>query len=57
MKKQIALGLLALTISLKAFSQTPVRINEKATARHSPEKGSLIIVCGGGSTLKILSKF
>ena len=57
MKKQIALGLLALTISIKALSQTPVTVNEKSTTRHGPEKGSLIIIGGGGSTPEIWSKF
>src|ERR1700712_974694 len=36
--------------------QTPITI-KKSTTRHGPEKGSLIIIGGGGSTPAIWAKF
>nr|WP_068893402.1 cyanophycinase [Pedobacter panaciterrae] len=57
MKKSLLLTVvLALGVSI-AFSQTPVTINQKSTTKHGPEKGSLIIIGGGGSTPEIWSKF
>lgn len=38
-------------------ANTPVTINQKSSTKHGPEKGSLIIIGGGGSTPEIWSKF
>lgn len=40
----------------RAFSQTPITISETPT-RHGPDKGSLIIIGGGGATPEIWNKF
>lgn len=41
---------------VRAFSQTPITISETPT-RHGPDKGSLIIIGGGGATPEIWNKF
>jgi cyanophycinase len=51
----IAVVLLNYVTALAQVS--PITINEKSTTRHGPEKGSLIIVGGGGRTPKIDAKF
>jgi cyanophycinase len=67
MKTSLILAAL-ITFSATAFAQTtavskvggantPVTINQKSTTRHGPEKGSLIIIGGGGSTPEIWAKF
>ena len=40
----------------KSFAQTPIMIQESPT-RHGPEKGSLIIIGGGGATPEIWNRF
>ncbi|MFC0183182.1 cyanophycinase [Pseudarcicella hirudinis] len=54
--KQCLLFLLLLGY-YESFSQTPIQVNQKSVTRHGPEKGSLIIIGGGGSTPEIWSKF
>lgn len=49
------IGLLVIS-SIKSYSQTPITIKETPT-RHGPDKGSLIIVGGGGATPEIWNKF
>ncbi|HKG08054.1 MAG TPA: cyanophycinase [Pedobacter sp.] len=58
MKKSLLLLTLALAFGASVtFAQTPVTINQKSATKHGPEKGSLIIIGGGGSTPEIWSKF
>ncbi|HEX8607760.1 MAG TPA: cyanophycinase [Pedobacter sp.] len=45
------------TASKIGGANTPVTIDQKSSTRHGPEKGSLIIIGGGGSTPEIWSKF
>lgn len=45
------------TVSKVGGANTPVTINQKSTTKHGPEKGSLIIIGGGGSTPEIWAKF
>src|ERR1700712_1626452 len=58
MKKNIILTLIIAAIGFSAsFAQhSPITVN-KSTTRHGPEKGSLIIIGGGGSTPAIWAKF
>lgn len=58
MKKSILLSLIITAIScISAYAQeSPITV-KKSTTRHGPEKGSLIIIGGGGSTPAIWSKF
>ncbi|NRF39524.1 cyanophycinase [Pedobacter foliorum] len=56
MKKLILAVALTFSSAL-LIAQTPVTINQKSSTKHGPEKGSLIIVGGGGSTPEIWSKF
>jgi cyanophycinase len=51
-----SLFLAALSFSVAFGQQSPVTV-KKSTTRHGPEKGSLIIIGGGGSTPKIWAKF
>ncbi|MDR3366976.1 MAG: cyanophycinase [Prevotellaceae bacterium] len=44
------------TLSIYASAQSPITIKD-GTTRHGPEKGSLIIIGGGGSAPDIWSKF
>lgn len=49
---------IAAALGISAVSaQTPIKINESSTTRHGPEKGSLIIIGGNGSTPAIWKKF
>jgi len=57
MKKYSNLLLLLILSITFAFSQNPIQINRKSPTRHGPEKGSLIIIGGGGSTPEIWAKF
>jgi len=57
MKKNTLLTLIFLCGFLFCNAQTPIQINESSTTRHGPEKGSLIIIGGGGSTPAIWQKF
>ena len=45
------------SISKVGGANTPVTVNQKSATKHGPEKGSLIIIGGGGSTPEIWSKF
>jgi cyanophycinase len=45
------------TASKIGGANTPVTIDQKSSTKHGPEKGSLIIIGGGGSTPEIWSKF
>ncbi len=55
--KKIILSLFIAAISYSSFGQqSPITV-KKSTTRHGPEKGSLIIIGGGGSTPKIWAKF
>jgi cyanophycinase len=55
--KKIILAV-ALTFSTALLlAQTPVTINQKSSTKHGPEKGSLIIIGGGGTTPEIWTKF
>jgi len=45
-----------LLAGIQSFAQTPITISETPT-RHGPEKGSLIIIGGGGATPEIWNKF
>ncbi|MBE9464392.1 cyanophycinase [Dyadobacter subterraneus] len=56
MKRNIYLFGFLLFFSARSFSQTPITIKETPT-RHGPEKGSLIIIGGGGATPEIWNKF
>jgi cyanophycinase len=58
MKKSFILSLLltAISYSVSFGQQSPITV-KKSTTRHGPEKGSLIIIGGGGSTPKIWAKF
>ncbi len=58
MKKNFILSLLlaAMSYSVSFGQQSPITV-KKSTTRHGPEKGSLIIIGGGGSTPKIWAKF
>jgi len=58
MKKNLLLSLLiaAISYSVSFGQQSPITV-KKSTTRHGPEKGSLIIIGGGGSTPKIWAKF
>ena len=56
MKRYIYLFGLLMVFSTRSFSQTPITIKETPT-RHGPEKGSLIIIGGGGATPEIWNKF
>ncbi|TWI95287.1 cyanophycinase [Mucilaginibacter frigoritolerans] len=58
MKKLIILSFIIAVVSCSAvFAQpSPITI-KKSTTRHGPEKGSLIIIGGGGATPTIWSKF
>ncbi|MCF0054680.1 cyanophycinase [Dyadobacter sp. CY356] len=56
MKTYIYLFGLLVSLSVKSFSQTPITVKETPT-RHGPEKGSLIIIGGGGATPEIWNKF
>jgi cyanophycinase len=58
MKRIIILNLLIVACSYTASfaQQSPVTV-KKSTTRHGPEKGSLIIIGGGGSTPAIWKKF
>ena len=38
-------------------AQTPVTVKKNATTRHGPERGSLIIIGGGGATPEIWKRF
>jgi cyanophycinase len=53
----IAIGLLFAVSASAVFGQTPVTVKKNATTRHGPEKGSLIIIGGGGATPAIWSRF
>jgi len=48
--------LLFMLVGIQLFAQTPVTIRE-TTTRHGPEKGSLIIIGGGGATPEIWNRF
>jgi cyanophycinase len=39
------------------FAQTPIRVNEKSSTRHGPEKGTLLIIGGGAVPPEIWNKF
>src|SRR5476651_1348523 len=55
--KQTIISLFIAVISYSSFGQqSPITV-KKSTTRHGPEKGSLIIIGGGGSTPKIWAKF
>jgi cyanophycinase len=58
MKKRLLFSLLiaAISYTVSFGQQSPITI-KKSTTRHGPEKGSLIIIGGGGSTPKIWAKF
>jgi cyanophycinase len=56
MKPYIYLFGLLLASAGSSFSQTPITIKD-TTTRHGPEKGSLIIIGGGGATPEIWTKF
>lgn len=45
-----------LAIAVNGLAQTPIMVKETPT-RHGPEKGSLIIIGGGGATPEIWAKF
>jgi len=55
--KQLLLSLLIASMCCHSFAQTSPITIKKSTTRHGPEKGSLIIIGGGGSTPKIWAKF
>src|ERR1700712_3224070 len=58
MKHINILLLLLLLTSLKAFEQqNPIKINTTSSTKYGPEKGSLIIIGGGGTTPEITAKF
>src|ERR1700743_3230669 len=58
MKKRIIIPIIiaAFGYSVSFGQQSPITV-KKSTTRHGPEKGSLIIIGGGGSTPKIWAKF
>jgi cyanophycinase len=57
MKKLIILSFIIAIVSYSSFAQqSPITV-KKSTTRHGPEKGSLIIIGGGGATPIIWSKF
>jgi cyanophycinase len=61
-KKYFAIAALVVLTLLSSYTNvfaqvSPITVNEKSITRHGPEKGSLIIIGGGGSTPKIQEKF
>jgi len=56
MKKKSLFIIILIAISSWASAQSPVTI-KAGTTRHGPEKGSLLIIGGGGSTPDIWEKF
>ncbi|ADY52556.1 peptidase S51 dipeptidase E [Pseudopedobacter saltans DSM 12145] len=56
MRRNILTLLLGVMVQV-ALAQTPIKINEQSITRHGPEKGSLIIIGGGGSTPAIWKRF
>ena len=50
------IAFLTIFFAQQSFAQTPIMIKESPT-RHGPEKGSLIIIGGGGATPEIWNKF
>jgi len=57
MKKLIIVSLLLVAgLAASYAQQSPITVKKSAT-RHGPEKGSLIIIGGGGSTPAIWAKF
>lgn len=57
MNKKIILTIALLGFLSYSKAQTPIQIHESSITRHGPEKGSLIIIGGGGSTPAIWQKF
>ena len=58
MKKYlIVIGLLLTVFGTYVSAQTPVTVKKNSTTRHGPEKGSLIIIGGGGATPEIWERF
>lgn len=57
MNKKIILTIALLSFLSYGKAQTPIQIQESSITRHGPEKGSLIIIGGGGSTPAIWKKF
>lgn len=55
--KSYTVLLILLTFVLKTFSQAPIKINTSSSSKYGPEKGSLIIIGGGGTTPEINAKF
>ena len=51
----LMLILLAIFMTISAYAQNPIKIDSTET-RHGPEKGSLVIVGGGGATDEIWEK-
>jgi len=59
MKKIIILSFIIAVVSYSSSfaQQSPITVKKSATTRHGPEKGSLIIIGGGGFTPAIWNKF
>jgi cyanophycinase len=56
--KKILLILSVIGIVISSAAQTPVKIDEKSSTKHGPEKGSLLIIGGNvGNTVSIWNKF
>jgi cyanophycinase len=56
MKKISAILFALWALSAVAYAQKPIAIDSTLTTRHGPEKGTLVIIGGGGSTDSIWNK-
>jgi cyanophycinase len=52
-----AFGILLAFVSAGALAQTPITVKKASVTRHGPDKGSLIIIGGGGATPEIWKRF
>ena len=58
MKKYLlTIGLSLAFLSYEAQAQTPITVKKASVTRHGPDKGSLIIIGGGGATPEIWKRF
>ena len=57
MKKLNLVFLITILAVTGLSAQTPIQVDSTSATRHGPDKGSLIIIGGGGSTPEIWAKF
>ena len=53
--RTLLLVLMGLYITISSYAQNPIKIDSTGT-RHGPERGSLVIIGGGGTTDEIWEK-